>query len=482
MVNYPTMQSTENTTALDLNVCGQDTLVPLLDGTYGRYINLDNAASTPALVYVQERVNEFLSWYSSVHRGAGFKSLLSTYAMENARNQLLEFTGGDKEDNCVIFVKNTTEAINKLANRLELTKEDVVLTTLMEHHSNDLPWRSKARTIHVEILDNGTLDLSDLERKITLHKDRLRLVTVTGASNVTGILPPIYDIAEMAHSAGAQILVDCAQLAPHRRIVMGASSSSSHLDYIALSGHKMYAPFGTGALIGPKRLFSKGSPDYSGGGTIEIVTRNKVYWTSPPHSDEAGSPNVVGIVALSSSIDVLNSIGMEAIAKHENELTVYALERLSQIKRVNIFGPTKLDSSNDRLGVIAFSVDGIPHAKVAAILSFEGGIGVRNGCFCAHPYVLRLLKVEPNDVETHISNVLNGDRSQLPGLVRVSIGLYNTRGDIDALINMIQRIVIGDYRDEYVVNKASGEYLPRNFNTQLLEQYFCSQSPHLIID
>ncbi|OGV95917.1 class V aminotransferase [Microgenomates group bacterium RBG_16_45_19] len=468
------MQTTENTVISDIKVCGQGTLIPIFNGKHARYINLDNAASTPALIYVQEKVNEFLSWYSSVHRGAGFKSLLSTHTMEAGRNQLMEFVGADSEEDCVIFVKNTTEAINKLANRLELTKDDVVLTTLMEHHSNDLPWRSKARTLHVETLEDGTLDLFDLEQKIDRHKGRLRLVTVTGASNVTGIMPPIYDIAELAHAAGAQILVDCAQLAPHRKIVMGPTTSPRHLDFIALSGHKMYAPFGTGALIGSKRIFSKGVPDYTGGGTIEVVTRDKVYWTSPPHSDEAGSPNVVGVIALNASLYVLSSIGMEAVARHESELTAYALEKLNQLKGIQIFGSTKEVSLNDRLGVIAFSVAGVPHAKVASILSFEGGIGVRNGCFCAHPYVLRLLGISPEDVEIHISYVLNGDRSQLPGLVRVSIGIYNTLADIDVFTAMLEKIISGDYQDDYVVNPTTGEYMPSNFDTRLLEQYFHS--------
>jgi len=466
------MKINENIMKPRVDVCGQESLVPLHNGKLVSYINLDNAASTPAFSYVEEKVSEFLSWYSSVHRGTGFKSLLSTHAMEAGRYQLMEFVDADMEEDCVIFVKNTTEAINKLANRLDLTKEDVVLTTLMEHHSNDLPWRSKATTIHVEILEDGTLDLVDLEQKINLYKDRLRLVTVTGASNVTGVMPPIYDIAEMAHTAGAQILVDCAQLAPHRKIVMGPTTSSRHLDFIALSGHKIYAPFGTGALIGSKRTFSKGAPDYSGGGTIEVVTHDSVYWAAPPQRDEAGSPNVIGVIALAASLQTLSSLGMESVANHEGDLTAYALEELGRLAEVRIFGPAKFDSLKDRLGVIAFSVAGVPHAKVAAILSFEGGIGVRNGCFCAHPYILRLLEVSPNDVEMHVSNVLKGNRSQLPGLVRVSFGIYNTRADIDALIEMLQKILIGDYKDDYQLDTATGEYIPSTFDAHLLEEYF----------
>jgi selenocysteine lyase/cysteine desulfurase len=453
-------------------VTGQDLFVPVLNGTPRRYVNLDNAASTPAFRYVEERVVEFLSWYSSVHRGAGFKSLLSTHALETSRKQLMEFVGADMEKDCAIFVKNTTEAINKLSNRLGLTKDDVVLTTMMEHHSNDLPWRSKATTVYVEILENGALDLDDLKEKIDMHKDRLKLVTVTGASNVTGIVPPVYDIAELAHAVGACILVDCAQLAPHRRIMMGPSASSRHLDFIALSGHKMYAPFGTGALIGSKRIFSEGNPDYVGGGTIEVVTLDQVYWAPPPESDEAGSPNVVGAVALAASLRVLNSVGMENVARHERDLTAYALEKIGCLEGVRIYGPSDVNMLDDRLGVIAFSVDDVHHAKIASILSFEAGIGVRHGCFCAHPYVLRLLGIPRDEVDVHVSRVLSGDRSQLPGLVRASFGIYNTKEDVDVLVEMLDRILAGDYEDVYQMNPASGEYLPRTYKKDSLNQYF----------
>lgn len=453
-------------------VCGQDVMVPLLGGEKRKYVNLDNAASTPPLCYVDEKVSEFIDWYSSVHRGAGFKSILSTHVMETSRKEIMEFVSADMEGDCLIFVKNTTDAINKLAYRLELNPDDVVITTSMEHHSNDLPWRSKAKTVYVEIKEDGSLDLDDMERKINLYKDNLRLVAVSGASNVTGIMPPIYDIAEMAHAAGVQILVDCAQLAPHRKIVMGKIDSDKRLDFIAFSGHKMYAPYGAGVLIGPKRFFENGAPEYAGGGTIEVVTLEDVHWAMPPERDEAGSPNVVGVVAMAASIKMLRSLGMEVVAQHEISLTAYLLERLSRLPDVHIYGPTDPDALDNKVGVIAFSLNGVPHAKAAAILSFEGGIGVRNGCFCAHPYVLRLLSVPPEQVKAHVSKVLNHDRSQLPGLVRASLGLYNTCQDVDALVEMLERILAGNYFGEYQVVPEFGEYLPRGYDAHVLDEHF----------
>jgi cysteine desulfurase/selenocysteine lyase len=453
-------------------IVGIDQQVPLLDGSTRTYVYLDNAASTPVFRGVQQKVDEFMLWYSSVHRGAGFKSLLATHAFEKAREIVAEFVGADPDDASVIFVKNATEAINKLANRLAFQPDDVVITSMMEHHSNDLPWRPKAQVVYVGLRADGSLDMEDLARKLDEFGRRVRLVALTGASNVSGFVPPIYDIAEMAHAQGAMILVDCAQLAPHRAIHMGPPDSPRHLDFVAISGHKMYAPFGSGALIGPKAFFAEGAPDYRGGGTIDVVTLDEVYWTAPPERDEAGTPNVPGAIALAASITLLSQVGMDTIADHEMALTCHALSKLGAIDGVRIFGSCDPDRVADRLGVITFQVTDIPHAKVAAILGYEGGIGVRNGCFCAHPYVLRLLRVPEEDARLHKERVLRGDRSLLPGMVRASFGCYNTFEEIDYLSEMVGRIADGDYEGDYVVDKATGDYVPRGYDPAILDRYF----------
>lgn len=453
-------------------VVGVDQEVPLLDGSRQPYVYLDNAASTPAFQAVQEKVNEFLLWYSSVHRGAGFKSLLATEAYEEARQVVLEFVGADPDAYCAIFVKNTTEALNKLANRLNFGPDDVVLTTLMEHHSNDLPWRAKARVVYAGLREDGSLDVEDLAQELERYKGRVRVVTVTGASNVTGFTPPIYDIAEMAHQYGAYMVVDCAQLAPHRAVRMGDPASPRRLDFVAFSAHKMYAPFGTGVLVGPREVFRNGPPDYRGGGTIEIVNLGEVHWAEPPERDEAGSPNVVGAVALAASIRVLSQVGMEALEAHERELTRYALQRLRTLEGVRVYGSNDPEKLDGRLGVIAFEVNGVPHGKVAAILGFEGGIGVRNGCFCAHPYVLRLLGISKSAYERYKDQALQGDRSALPGLVRASFGCYNTREEVDRLVEMLDRIVHGEYAGQYEVDRPTGMYLPQGFDEARLRAHF----------
>jgi selenocysteine lyase/cysteine desulfurase len=448
-----------------------DAEVPLLDGTRRPYVYLDNAASTPAFRCVLETVEECLRWYSSVHRGAGFKSLISTHAYERAREVVLEFVGADRDAHTCIFGKNTTEAINKLAYRIGLEPGDVVLTTIMEHHSNDLPWRVQAEVVHAGVDRQGVLDMEDLERKLELYSGRVKVVAATGASNVTGYTPPIHRIAELAHAHGALVVADCAQLAPHRKVDMRPVGAPDHLDFVALSGHKMYAPFGTGALIGPRQFFRRGAPEYRGGGTIDIVTVDEVYWADPPDREEAGSPNVVGAVALAASIQVLNSIGMEVLATHERDLTGYLLERLSRIDAVEVYGISDPQRLDERLGVVSFSVKGIPHGKVAAILGFEGGIGVRNGCFCAHPYILRLLDVRGATYDGYKLRVLSHDRTELPGLVRVSFGCYNTRPEIDHLVAMLERVVSGGYQGDYQVERESGFYWPTQFDPALLDAY-----------
>jgi len=371
---------------------GLDAHCPLLDGSSCDYTNLDNAASTPALKAVQHAVDDFLVYYSSVHRGTGFKSQLSTHAYEQARQITMEFVGANPADHTCIFGKNTTEAINKLARRLPLDgKRKVVLSTGMEHHSNDLPWRATTQVVYVHLTPDGRLDEDDFDSQLSRYAEQVALVALTGASNVTGFLNPIHRLAEKAHAAGAMFMVDCAQLAPHRKIGMLPLDDPAHLDFISISAHKMYAPFGTGALIGRKDVFEHGDPDMTGGGTVEIVTLDNVVWSEPPERDEAGSPNVVGAIAMAAAIRQLEAVGMSEVTRHEANLTRYALEKLTTIQGLRVYGDADPSNAENRLGVIPLQLESADHFLVAAILGYEFGIGVRSGCFCAHPYILHLL-------------------------------------------------------------------------------------------
>ncbi len=458
---------------LDLRdrIVGLDREVPLLDGRRVPYVNLDNAASTPALVDVARAVDEFMPFYSSVHRGTGFKSRLSTVAYDQAHAIIGRFVGADPQTNTVIFGKNTTEAINKLAWRLPLGPDAVVITTQLEHHSNDLPWRPRAHVVHVHVLPDGRLDEDDFDRQLARYAGRVALVAVSGASNVSGFIQPIHRLARKAHAVGALILVDAAQLAPHRRVDMRPDDDPEHLDFVALSAHKMYAPFGTGALVGPREIFLRQPPEYRGGGTVDIVTLDDVHWAGAPDRDEAGSPNVVGAVAMAVAARTLMAVGMDTIAAHEAELVAYTLERLGRLPGIRLYGETDPARAAEKVGVIPFNVEGVSHFLVAAILGYEGGIGVRSGCFCAHPYVVHLLQLDEAESARWRDHLLAGDKSDMPGMVRASFGCYNNTDDVDRLVEMLERIGRGDYRGDYVLDRHSGEYHPRGFEEPLAEYF-----------
>lgn len=462
-----------NISELGTRVIGGDLEVPLLDGSHRQYVNFDNAASTPVLFPVQEGVNRFLKWYSSIHRGAGFKSQLSTWAYEEARHLIIDFLGGAVDEREVIFGKNTTEAVNKLANRFPFKENDLLLTTLMEHHSNDLPWRRRVHLERVRVDELGSIDMEQLEDKLKKYQGRIPLVAVTGASNVTGILNPIYEIAKLAHENGAEIFVDAAQLAPHRKINMGKKGDDRAIDYLAISAHKMYAPFGTGALVGWPDIFKQGAPDYSGGGTVQIVTEEDVFWRDPPDKEEAGSPNVVGVVALGLSVRLLNKVGLEKVAQHESHLIKRILKGLKQNEKIEIYGPQSSEVDS-RLGVVPFNIKNLPHPKTAAILGCEFGIGVRNGCFCAHPYVKRLLKLSKSESDQLVSKIRKGERVDLPGMVRVSLGIYNTIDEVDYFWECVNEICAGNFHGDYVLDRTQGEYWPKGFEPSYRD-YFSYQ-------
>jgi selenocysteine lyase/cysteine desulfurase len=451
---------------------GLDVQTPLLNGSCRCYSNFDNAASTPPLKAVQNSVDDFLVFYSSVHRGTGFKSQLSTHAYERARHITLDFVGADLNEHTCIFGKNTTEAVNKLARRFPFTAQrDVVLTSGMEHHSNDLPWRTVAHTVHVALTPDGRLDEADFDAQLERYGERVALVAITGASNVTGFLNPVHRLAEKTHAVGAMIMVDCAQFAPHRKVDMRRLADPSHFDFITISAHKMYAPFGTGALIGRMDVFSQGDPDLTGGGTVEIVTLEDVVYTTPPDRDEAGSPNTVGAIALAAAIRQLEAVGMDQVAQHEAELTEYALRRLPSVPGLRLYGDGDPAHASQRLGVIPLMLESAPHFLASAILGYEFGIGVRSGCFCAHPYILHLLGLSHAESRQVRSDMLAGDKSHMPGLIRASFGLYNTLEEVDYLVEALNRIARGDYQGRYTQEKATGEYQPVGWAPQF-EEYF----------
>lgn len=321
--------------------------------------------------------------------------------------------------------------------------------------------------IYADLGPLGELDKEDYLNKLKKYGSRIKLVAVTGASNVTGIINDIHWLAKKAHEFGAKILVDGAQLIPHRAINMVGEELGEELDFLAFSGHKIYAPFGCGVLIVPKTFFEAEEPDYTGGGTVSLVTPQEIIWANSPERNEAGTPNIIGAVALAEALKVLSEIGMDRVALHEYQLTEYALNEIKKIPGIELKGLPIADLDK-RVGVIPFNVENLHHSLVAASLSYEAGIGVRNGCFCAQPYVAQLLGIKERDIEKFRQQVIAKKKEELPGLVRASFGIYNTKEDVAALCEHLESISRGKMA-KYLLQE--GQYLPQGWQCSR-EKYF----------
>ncbi|MCE5287250.1 MAG: aminotransferase class V-fold PLP-dependent enzyme [Pelosinus sp.] len=446
-------------------VVGVDTKVPTLSGEYVTAINFDNAATTPPLCAVMQELAEFAPWYSSIHRGAGHKSMFCSDVYEEGRSIIKRFVGADAKRDVLIYTKNTTEAINLLSYALlQDAKKKVVLSTCMEHLANDLPWRDIFKIDYIKVDDCGRLSLTDLEDKLEKYRGNVELVAVTGASNVTGYVNPIYEIARVVHKYGVKLLVDGAQLVPHFPINMKPYESEEHIDYLVFSAHKMYAPFGIGILIAPKETFAGKEPIYKGGGAVNLVSHQFVEWDTAPYKEEAGTSNAMGVVALVAAIKKLEQISMQAIYEHEKMLFDYMFRQLEAIDELEIYRCAA--KGEERIGIISFVLPEIHHAELAKMLAYEAGIAVRSGLFCAHPYVEKLLGLTEKDLHYYQKH----PELPFPGLVRLSLGMYNNYGEIDIFIKTLRTIAgnVTRFKQKYnEIEKKEAEtgsqisYLPR---------------------
>ena len=430
---------------------GASLKVPLVSGQWRQYVNLDYAASTPPLLAVMRSLEAFLPYYSSVHRGAGYKSQISTAAYEGARETVRAFFRA-RHDDAVIFTRNTTEAINLLA--ASLPEGSSVVSFASEHHANLLPWQLLSGRATFLGAPSSALDsLNRLEEHFASGAPTT-LVAVTGASNVTGEIWPVAELAAVAHSHGARLLLDAAQLAPH----FTADVTELGVDYMAISGHKLYAPFGAGALIGRPDWLEATAPFFRGGGAVDFVTTSEVLWSALPARQEAGSPNVVGAVAMAAALEQLATYGMDRIGREEIALGNYARNRLSAVPGLEVY--RLWDEKAERIAVATFNLSGYDHSHLAAVLSAEFGIGVRHGCFCAHPLMLQLLGVSDDEVDRLRAGMKRGEKSKIPGAVRMSLGLGTRRSDIDHLVTSLEQVAMEGPRWHYRVDPQTGDYLP----------------------
>lgn len=412
---------------------GVDLTIKLPDGAYVTPICFDNGATTPPFKCVNKEIMKHMQMYGSIGRGKGPKSEYSTRVYEKCREYIKQYfnIAGDNKYT-VIFTKNTTEGMNLLANTLINSKCDKVLTTRMEHHANDLPWRYTSNVIYVDVDKEGKVNIGDIEDALINHKGEIKYVTITGASNVTGYVNPINDIARVAHKYGAKIIVDAAQLAPHREINMKGTGNNDSIDFLALSSHKMYAPYGSGVVIGLTEDLKNKEPFLKGGGAVDLVFDYDIYWSEPPSKFEAGTPNYLGAIALYTAMNKLKEIGFDKIQEHEELLKNRLLDGLEGMNRIVLYGTRE----SDRLGVVPFNIDGINYENVADRLSYIRGIGVRQGAFCAHTYVRRLLGISDEEAQALLSR-----DCKAAGMIRASFGLYNTCQEVDEFLDTLDFMI-----------------------------------------
>ena len=376
-------------------------------------VYLDNAATSQIPKFVEEKVRDFNEKErANVHRGVHALGLRATNQYESSRQKVANFIGANNAKE-VIFISGCTDSLNLVAasfGEQNIQAGDEILVSIMEHHSNLLPWqqlakRKQAKLNCIEINSDGLLDIENLKSKIN---SKTKIVALTHVSNVLGTINPIKELTDLAHEKGAIVVVDGAQAVGHFPIDV----AELNVDFYAFSGHKMFAPTGIGVLYGKKDLLDKMLPYRLGGEMIANVTREGATWAEVPYKFEAGTPNIAGAIGLGAAIDYLQSLDFDLIQKHEQELTSYALEKLKNISGLTIYGPQK---SNGRIGVISFNLKNIHPHDLATALDLDG-IEVRAGHHCAQPLMVSL------DSES---------------TVRASLSIYNTKDDIDKLVSSL---------------------------------------------
>lgn len=389
---------------------------PILDReVYGKpLIYLDNGATTQKPRQVVEAItDEYYSVNANVHRGVHFLSQQATELHEASRETVRRFINA-RSSNEIVFTRGTTESINLLASSFadsQMKEGDEVIVSVMEHHSNIVPWQLQAarKGIVLKVIpmnDRGELLLDEYEK---LFSERTKLVSFAHVSNVLGTVNPAKEMIATAHAHGVPVLIDGAQSVPHMKVDV----QDLDADFFAFSGHKIYGPTGVGVLYGKEEWLDKLPPYQGGGEMIQSVSFEKTTFNELPFKFEAGTPDYIGTTALAKALDYVSAIGMENIAAHEHELTLYAMQRLKEINGMRIFGEAEHKSS-----VISFLVGNIHHLDMGTLLD-RLGIAVRTGHHCAQPLMIRM---------------------GIEGTVRASFGLYNTKEEIDMLAAGIERI------------------------------------------
>jgi cysteine desulfurase/selenocysteine lyase len=428
--------------------------VPVLGAGERPLVYMDHAASTHAPASVLGAYTEFVAReYANIHRGTHLLSRKATERFEECYGIIARHVGAELNRGAICFTSNTTQAIDLCAH-LMAERPGKVVTTEMEHHSNELPHRRRGPTLRARVTDEGELDLGHLEE--LLRGEDVKLVAVTAGSNVTGVMPDLRRVARLAHEHGALVLVDAAQALARMPIDVRDLDDPEHIDFLAGAGHKAYAPFGAGFLYGPRALMNEAPPYIPGGGTASRVTASGAEYLPAPDRHHGGTPNIAGVMGMARALAFLQAIGMEEVRAHEVRLMERMLRGLQELDGITIYGPPE---AHKRLGVATFNVDGVSELLAAAVLSEEGAIAVRNGRFCSHLYMDKLLAARAKAAGV----------AQVPtGAVRASVGLYNDESDVDRLLEYVRRVRDRQWRGRYQVK---GDVVSAEFAGRCADQW-----------
>lgn len=436
----PRMISNETQT---LEFIGLDTLYNTARGGRQRRVHLDGAASPLACKTALDAMQALLPHYSNTHSYVHNSAQISSKALAWAHTQVLGFVGASAHTYASVFSgAGTTSAINRVARGLHLSRPDrnIVLVSSMEHHANDLPHRQFGNQVHYIPLTGtdtqlGAVDLEAYEAQLKQYQERLNYVAVSSVSNVTGIVNPISEMTTLAHQYGALMVVDGAQSVAHVPTLL----DELDVDFFIFSGHKVYAPSSPGVLIAKKQLLQNmGGQDLGGGSVSTVSYFDYQLLSSYPDREQAGTPNIVGAVALASVLQALTKASINKLGSQEKDTMSFLFDELNKLSNITIYG----DHLLSRTGALAFNHRTIDHGLLAAILNDYFAIAVRNECFCAHPYVSNLLKQELWELdlsgipEDQQESYINRKR----GMVRASISAYNNRDDVKRLIDAIREI------------------------------------------
>lgn len=468
------MLETVSISSLQQDFSGLETCYRLADGRIVHRHYLDSAASTLALGCARRLAEALLPHYANTHSQLHFSARITSHALDWAHRQVLRFLNADPTEYTAFFAgSGCTAVLNRLARGLAARRPErrIVLVSLMEHHANDLPHRKHAnQVIHVPLTGTapalGTVDLGVLAGLLEQYDGQVNYVAISAVSNVTGIINPLHDIAALAHAHGAWVVVDAAQSLAHAPLVFSDTGVPERaLDAVVFSGHKLYAPGSPGVAVVRRALLEGQEPDEVGGGMVDDVHLAGYEIADRfPDREQAGTPNILGAVQLGAVLNVLQRVGMSQIHAAEQHLLADLLAGLTALPGVQVYGNLDLKQC-PRLGTVSFNLAGLEHGLVAAALNDYHNVAVRNGCFCAHPYVRELLKPElwaldldPDAEDAAVA--LKGWQ----GMVRASLGLYSTPEDIAALLAGIRDLLVRPayYRAQYQPT-ADGNFIHRTF-------------------